>query len=234
VVGRFTYDEEVRYFLLPVTQKVTPIFRELTDPPRLVIDLPGSKVGAPQRRSYPGALVREATLETTPEGGAQAVLFLARPITKQWKWKQSGSNLVVVFDHRPAAATRSGTAPAPSPMGSVRSTPSSPAPAAVTPMSIPKPAATLPVPAKTARPRTGHAFSGTVYNINSGEPLAGVRVTIGSLAAVSDKDGRFEVLGLATGAHTVSVAADGFSRQTFTILVPDDKSISLNLVPSLQ
>lgn len=228
-VGRFSYDDEVRYFLLPVNRKVVPVFNELANPPRLLIDLPGTEVSQVQKRVYAGALVREAILESGPTGGARATLFLARPITNHWKWKHSGNNLVVVFDHRPVIQP-SPVAPSATPKPTVTSIPkpaSSPSPVASKPGEAQK--ASVPSPAV----RAGHLFAGTVFNINSGEPVPGVRVIAGNEQAVSDRDGRFELRGLSQGAHTVSVSASGFSAQTFSILVPDDKSISLNLVPSL-
>lgn len=96
--------------------------------------------------------------------------------------------------------------------------------------------ASTPRPAAIATPKAahaGHPFSGTIYNINTGEPLSGVRVTIAGRTASSDREGRFVLNGLPAGPLPVNVSAKGFASQTFQILVPEDKSLSLNLVPAL-
>jgi len=61
-----------------------------------------------------------------------------------------------------------------------------------------------------------------------------VRVTIAGRSTSTDREGRFVLTGLPTGALPVNVSAQGFASQSFQILVPEDKSLSLNLVPSLQ
>jgi hypothetical protein len=262
--GAFTYDDEVRFFLLPVTRKVQPRIEALDAPPRLVFELPGVAVPEPATRTYPGALVRIAEL-TQQEGGARVVLTTSRPLGKHYTWRWSGNNMVVIFDHKPAdpAPTQTpGTAlpgeasapkptavpqvtPTPHPVPTVALTPR-PAPAAsAAPTPTPRPVAVAtPVPTATAQAaskpapppaaaRPGFSFTGTIYNINSGEPLSGVRVTVGGRPVLTDRDGRFVLTGLVRGEHRVSVTAAGFAAQSFPILIPEDKSISLNLVPSL-
>jgi hypothetical protein len=246
-----------------------------------VIDLPGTVVAGTQEKAYPGALVREAVAYQHAPTSARVVLTFARPIGKNWGLKQSGGNIVLVFDHKPVdAAPPAGTAATPTPMRAVatpRPTPvATPRPAPVAtprptpaPTARPTPAPTAaptarPTPAPTARPtptprptpkatprptpvarptaaptakpvpRAGHPFSGTIYNINTGEPLAGVRVVIAGRTTLTDREGRFVLAGLPAGALPVVVSAAGFASQSFQILVPEDKSLSLNLVPSLQ
>jgi hypothetical protein len=261
--GAFTYDDEVRFFLLPVTRKVQPRVEVLDAPPRLVFELPGVVVPEPATRTYPGALVRSAEL-TQQEGAARVVLTTSRPLGKHFTWRWSGNNLVVIFDHKPAdpaAVPTPGTvlpgdgsalkataapqaSPTPRPTPAVSLTPR-PAPAeSPTPTPRPVPVATAtpqaaskpaphPAAASPAAARPGFTFTGTIYNINSGEPLSGVRVAVGGRPVSTDRDGRFVLTGLTRGEHRVTVTAAGFAAQSFPILIPEDKSISLNLVPSL-
>jgi hypothetical protein len=253
--GAFTYDDEVRFFLLPVTRKVQPRVEALDAPPRLVFELPGVAVPEPATRTYPGALVRSAEL-TQQEGAARVVLTTSRPLGKHYTWRWSGNNLVVIFDHKPAepaavptpGTALPGDASTPKPTAAPQATPTPrPAPAAsASPTPAPRPvpvatavptatpqAASRPAPPSPAAARPGFSFTGTIYNINSGEPLSGVRVTVGGRPVSTDRDGRFVLTGLSRGEHRVTVTAAGFAAQSFPILIPEDKSISLNLVPSL-
>jgi hypothetical protein len=253
--GAFTYDDEVRFFLLPVTRKVQPRFESLDGPPRLVIELPGVAVPEPATRTYPGALVHQAELTQGDGGAARVVLTTSRPLDKHYAWRWSGNNMVVIFDHKPAQLAPA-VAVSPSAPGALAgplsaASPAQPSGPRATPTQRPAPtprpsrpsarpagqsnapsSRPLPTPA-TAATRAGFSFTGTIFNINSGEPLGGVRVTVGGRAVVTDRDGRFQLVGLTRGEHRVAVSLKGFAAQSFPILVPEDKSISVNLVPSL-
>ncbi|MEB3330229.1 MAG: carboxypeptidase regulatory-like domain-containing protein, partial [Candidatus Sericytochromatia bacterium] len=278
--GTFTYDDEVRFFLLPVTRKVQPRFEALEAPPRLVVELPGVAVPEAATRRYPGALVRSVELTQQAGGVARVVLTTSRPLGQHYAWRWSGKNLVVIFDHKPAeqapdvepgsggvrAAKPPGGLPAParpqplpeaspavtprpgpsvavtpaaSPASLARPTPTpSTAPTPPAPPASPLPTAPVVAPSpRVLRPaapaRPGFSFTGTIYNINTGDPLGGVRVTVEGRPVSTDRDGRFVLTGLGRGEHRVTVTAPGFATQSFPILVPEDKSISLNLVPAL-
>lgn len=278
-----SYDEDVRFMQLSLSRRVAPHFSMSGH--YLVIDLPGTVIGDTQTRQFPGALVREVIAYQAAPSQTRVVISLARKIGKAWGLKQSGGNIVLVFDHKPISAPdveepistpKPLTHPAGHPTHPVahpaitprpRPTPkslklapkTSPAPKVhptprpgtkptsrptPKPKPTPRPVPTphpLTTPAPTATPAAQHpaathgtnSFTGTVFHINTGEPIAGVHVNIGGHTSTTDASGRFSVQGLPPGRLQLVVTASGYASQSFDIIVPEDKSISLNLVPAL-
>jgi hypothetical protein len=235
-----TYDEDVRFMQFSLSRKVTPSFS--MEGHRLIVDLPGTVIGETQTRQFTGALVQQAIAYQHTPTETRVVILFARGIGKAWGLKQSGGNIVLVFDHKPVNApsieepTMSAKpTPKPSLKPMLKATPKPVAKPTAKPIvkPTPKPKPSSTATPKPANPQGANSFSGTVFHINTGEPIAGVRVTIGGHPAVTDTAGRFAVQGLPAGRLQVVVTAAGFASQTFDILVPEDKSLSLNLVPAL-
>jgi hypothetical protein len=219
-VGKIAYDDETRFFSIPVSSRVSPKYSMEDAPPQLIVDLPGAVVGPTQTRTFPGGLVTEAIAYQQSPTSTRVMLTFARDIGQNWSVKQTGGQLILIFDHRPA---------------NLPTTPRAKAPVAAPP----KPAATRPAP--TARPvpkatdsGKTYTFSGTILNINSGQPIAGATIVIGGKTAHTDREGHFNFPAIPEGLLPVSVTARGFATQNFNIVVPDDRTLNLNLVPALQ
>jgi len=61
-----------------------------------------------------------------------------------------------------------------------------------------------------------NGVNGRVYNRESGAPLAGARITLGSLRAVADDAGFFELWGNNSGLMTMTVSASGYVSEMFS------------------
>ena len=81
-------------------------------------------------------------------------------------------------------------------------------------------------------PHGAYRFAGIIYNINTGEPVAGVNVNVHGFQIRTNASGRFQFQALPSGQLLVSVAAAGFAPQSFLIRVPEESSYNLFLVPS--
>lgn len=81
-------------------------------------------------------------------------------------------------------------------------------------------------PASTA-PRSG--ISGTIIDLATERPLAGVRLSVGAAQAVTDADGRYH-LPVAPGVHDVRLEAPGYIGMTHRYLsVAEDNETDLDL-----
>ena len=225
------YDEKSRVLTVPVSNRVTPRFAMENNPPRLIMDVPGSVVGQTQHKRFGRALVEEVLAYQLTPTSTRVVATFARPVGTNWVLKQSGGKLILMFDQRPLPA------PTPKPAATPQPTPKPVPTARPTPKPVPKPTA-KPTPKPTAKPTpkpaaTGHALTGTVYNINTNDPLQGARITLRGKTVVTDASGTFSLTGLPAGLWEVSVTAPGFAPQVFNVKIPDDKVLNLNMVPAL-
>ncbi|MOA52129.1 hypothetical protein D3C78_1753690 [compost metagenome] len=80
---------------------MTPQFKVEDAPPRLVIDLPGSTIAAPQTLSYPDALVTAVSAEQANATTTRVTLTLARPVGQNWAQRVTANSLVLIFDRNP-------------------------------------------------------------------------------------------------------------------------------------
>lgn len=194
------------------------------------IDLPVRPSAVPTLRPSAAPTPRPSAVPTARPSAAPTTRPSAAPTT------------------RPSAAptSRPSATPRPTPRPTPRSTPRpTPAPTA-RPTPAPRPSArpsTAPSPRPSGRPSAapstrptagaGHPFGGSVYHIGTGEPLGGANVSVGGKRATTDGAGRFQLEGLPGGKLRVEVSAPGFASQSFEVMLPEDRTISLNLVPSL-
>jgi hypothetical protein len=99
-VGRITYDEDTRFLMVQTSAKATPHYTTLENPPRLVIDLPGTTL-APNTQQFPGALITEVAATQPSPTDARITLTFARPVGQNWAVKQTATTMVFIFDRRP-------------------------------------------------------------------------------------------------------------------------------------
>lgn len=100
-VGALNYDEDTRFLMVPITGRVVPIYTSTANPPRLIIDLPDTVVGATQRHTYQHALVTQAIAYQHTPTETRIILTFARAIGENWVMKQTPKNLILIFDRRP-------------------------------------------------------------------------------------------------------------------------------------
>lgn len=236
-VGPILYDESIRFLTIGLTKRIEPRFTMNGE--TLLLDLPGAALAKPFEQTYPEALVSHLKAEQTTPTNVRLTLHFARPVGKAWTLKQSNNRLILIFDRRPldAMPMPATLAPSQAPTAAPTAAPATPTPATpapATPAPTKAPATPAPAtPAPTAAPTTGYPFGGTVTSLNDTAPVEGASIVAGNYRTMTDSTGRFNFNALPAGKHVVTITARGFAPQTFEILIPEDRELAINLVPSL-
>jgi hypothetical protein len=102
-VGRIIYDEDSRLLTVAVARGIKPTFAMLDNPPRLLMDLPGTVLPVMEDQKHPDALVTTVVAYQMTPTTTRLQLTFARPIGSNWVYQQSDSHVTLLFDRRPVA-----------------------------------------------------------------------------------------------------------------------------------